>query len=99
MMITVELNVADFEYDIHSLVKAFYPEHDVLVRAVCTEAPESLRTRYPEAVFHLAVVYKEAEIWFSFFSRTGVGGSSLRRCFRGFCRPEGDEKPLKAEAL
>jgi len=67
MMITVELNKADFEYDIHSLVKAFYPEHDVLVRAVCTEKAENLRASYPEAVFHLTVVYEEAEILFSFF--------------------------------
>ncbi|MCD8232183.1 MAG: coproporphyrinogen dehydrogenase HemZ [Clostridiales bacterium] len=34
-MITVALNEANFEYDIHSLVKAFYPEHEVAVRAVC----------------------------------------------------------------
>ncbi len=32
-MITVCLNKADFEYDIHSLVKAFYPEKDVKVFA------------------------------------------------------------------
>ncbi|MBO5371264.1 MAG: coproporphyrinogen dehydrogenase HemZ [Lachnospiraceae bacterium] len=30
-MITVQLNRADFEYDIHSLVKAFYPAEDVKV--------------------------------------------------------------------
>ena len=30
-MITVQLNRADFEYDIHSLVKAFFPAEDVLV--------------------------------------------------------------------
>jgi len=32
-MITVALNKANFEYDIHSLVKAFYPDQEVLVRA------------------------------------------------------------------
>ena len=32
-MITVSLNEADFEYDIHSLVKAFYPKEDVKVFA------------------------------------------------------------------
>lgn len=32
-MITVCLNKAEFEYDIHSLVKAFYPEKDVKVFA------------------------------------------------------------------
>ncbi len=30
-MITVTVNTPDFEYDIHSLVKAFYPEEDVVV--------------------------------------------------------------------
>jgi oxygen-independent coproporphyrinogen-3 oxidase len=32
-MIKVKLNREDFEYDIHSLIKAFYPEHDVIVTA------------------------------------------------------------------
>lgn len=32
-MILVKLNRPDFEYDIHSLVKAFYPEQDVSVTA------------------------------------------------------------------
>ena len=36
-MITVQLNEPDFEYDIHSLVKAFYPQHDVLVKAMPRE--------------------------------------------------------------
>ena len=30
-MIPVQLNKANFEYDIHSLVKAFFPGEDVLV--------------------------------------------------------------------
>lgn len=30
-MITVELNRQNFEYDVHSLVKAFYPEQDVRI--------------------------------------------------------------------
>ena len=36
-MITVQLNEPNFEYDIHSLVKAFYPQHDVLVKAMPRE--------------------------------------------------------------
>ena len=32
-MIYVQLNKADFEYDIHSLVKAFFPAEEVLVTA------------------------------------------------------------------
>lgn len=59
-MITVELNEANFEYDIHSLVKAFYPEHDVLVKAAPGEA-------FPESVFHLVIAYAERKITFSFY--------------------------------
>lgn len=32
-MIKVKLNKPEFEYDIHSLVKAFYPEGQVVVSA------------------------------------------------------------------
>ena len=32
-MIIVKLNAPEFEYDIHSLVKAFYPKQDVSVTA------------------------------------------------------------------
>lgn len=32
-MITVKLNQPGFEYDIHSLVKSFYPTEDVSVTA------------------------------------------------------------------
>ena len=53
-MITVQLNKANFEYDIHSLVKAFYPQHDVLVKA----AP---REDFPESIFHLDIHYRERE--------------------------------------
>lgn len=59
-MITVELNEANFEYDIHSLVKAFYPEHDVLVKAMPRE-------EFPESVYHLQVTYEPERICFSLF--------------------------------
>ncbi len=61
-MITVQLNRANFEYDIHSLVKAFYPQHDVLVKA-------AKRGEFPESVFHLVVDYAECQgtIRFSFY--------------------------------
>lgn len=63
-MITVQLNEPDFEYDIHSLVKAFYPQHDVLVKAVPRE-------EFPESVFHLVVNYdrKNHMIDFKFYER------------------------------
>lgn len=41
-MIQVLLNAPDFEYDIHSLIKAFYPEEDVSVSAEWKEEKEPL---------------------------------------------------------
>ena len=52
-MIQVTLNRPDFEYDIHSLVKAFYPGQEVQVSAgekVCEESPDlKIRIDYLEA--------------------------------------------------
>lgn len=49
-MILVTLNIANFEYDIHSLVKAFFPKEDVIVSAEAkafTEKPLfSMAIRY-----------------------------------------------------
>ena len=63
-MIEVLLNKPEFEYDIHSLVKAFYPQHDVLVKAMPRE-------EFPESVFHLVVNYdrKNHMIDFKFYER------------------------------
>ncbi len=54
-MILVTLNIANFEYDIHSLVKAFFPKEDVSVTSetkVLSEAPLfSMAIRYePDAI-------------------------------------------------
>lgn len=43
MMITVKLNKPEFEYDIHSLIKAFYPEETVRVAAEEKRETEPLR--------------------------------------------------------
>ncbi len=61
-MITVQLNEPDFEYDIHSLVKAFYPQHDVLVKAMPRE-------EFPESEFHLEINYdrEKGDVSYSFF--------------------------------
>ena len=73
-MITVQLNEPDFEYDIHSLVKAFYPQHDVLVKAMPRE-------EFPESIFHLVVNYdrKNHMIDFKFYEqeKMTLGGSVL----------------------
>ena len=54
-MITVQLNRADFEYDIHSLVKAFFPAEDVLVGVGEQPAEE-------EISFHIVTNYRKDSI-------------------------------------
>lgn len=54
-MITVQLNRADFEYDIHSLVKAFFPSEEVSVRVGKQETQE-------EISFHIVTNYLEDSI-------------------------------------
>ena len=54
-MIIIQLNKQDFEYDLHSLVKSFYPGEDV---TVCYEEPENAG----EALLKISVIYKEQEI-------------------------------------
>lgn len=41
-MILVKLNEANFEYDIYSLLKAFYPQEDILVTAEPTQEMEQI---------------------------------------------------------
>lgn len=58
-MITVSLNEADFEYDIHSLVKAFYPKEDVKVFANSEKIAELEEKEAP--LFHMEVLFSRAE--------------------------------------
>ena len=60
-MITVQLNKADFEYDIHSLVKAFFPSEDVAVFAGEKDVREVIS-------FRIFTDYKENTIEISFVS-------------------------------
>lgn len=57
-MITVSLNEADFEYDIHSLVKAFYPKEDVKVFADSEKIAELEEKETP--LFHMEVLFSES---------------------------------------
>ena len=59
-MIVVRLNKAEFEYDIHSLVKAFYPGEDVKVFEKGTKDLESTQG-LPEC----SVLFEENQIAFS----------------------------------
>ncbi len=63
-MITVELNVKNFEYDIHSLVKAFYPEQEVRIRY--EEAPEEGTEELPRLV--ISFVSEESAIHIRFYA-------------------------------
>ncbi len=71
-MITVTLNRADFEYDIHSLVKAFYPGQDVSVSAG-ENLPEGeaafLLIHYGEGFIEIRLSQGESEAGGPLFSR------------------------------
>ena len=71
-MITVTLNRAEFEYDIHSLVKAFYPAEEVHVTV-----NEEYQKNNEEDVLHghLEVAYEETAIHFAFWNY--LGGQSV----------------------
>lgn len=58
-MITVLLDKAEFEYDIHSLVKAFYPKEDVYVSTKDKEKKEE------PVHYHMDVQFAPKEIIFS----------------------------------
>lgn len=51
-MIAVQLNKRDFEYDIHSLVKAFFPGEDVVI---CPEEP------LPEMKLKISIFFEKRE--------------------------------------
>ena len=63
-MITVQLNKRDFEYDIYSLVKAFYPGEDV---SICYE------DAVEDAVLKISVFYGENKIFIDFDSPNSSG--------------------------
>ncbi len=58
-MILASINEANFEYDIHSLIQAFYPGREVLVRVF---SPEELAERAPEAEFVVGITYGDDSI-------------------------------------
>lgn len=67
-MIIVKLNQPNFEYDIHSLIKAFYPEQDIRVKAV-VDASEPLegnktkdKTSEEAVIWEMQIDYLEKTI-------------------------------------
>lgn len=71
-MITVGLNEKSFEYDVHSLVKAFYPEQDVHIADTYEETPEEGTRESPTLVISF-VLQKDS----------GKGGEIMIRIFSG----------------
>ena len=65
-MITVQLNKAGFEYDIHSLVKAFFPAEEVLVGV---GEPKDMSG----VSFHIVTDYFEDRIEIAFYDPTEDG--------------------------
>ncbi len=68
-MIRVALNKANFEYDIHSLVKAFYPEQEVRVQT------EQGKEEDIQEELCVMVFYGENTISFSFYPNTPAPSS------------------------
>ena len=60
-MITVKLNKPEFEYDIHSLIKAFYPAEEVYVSEKDKETEDVID-------YHMDIVYGDADIALKFFT-------------------------------
>ena len=69
-MIIVELNRADFEYDIHSLVKAFFPHQDVCVSA-------GGKKQEGEISFRILAYYREDFIEISLYEGEDEAGTPL----------------------
>ena len=86
-MITVSLNEANFEYDIHSLVKAFYGKEDVKVFADKEKIKELEEERTP--LFHMEV---------SYISREESGNAQDSICFE-IWKPKDGGLEKQAEAV
>lgn len=70
-MITVLLNRAEFEYDIHSLIKAFYPSEDVYVA-------DHEKEKLEEPVdYHMDVVYETDRIRMKFAKVSADSGVAV----------------------
>lgn len=65
-MITVQLNKADFEYDIHSLVKAFFPQEEVQVSAEEKDTSERIS-------FRIDIEYRPASVAVQFWKNDKKG--------------------------
>ena len=61
-MLVVDINKANFEYDIHSIVKAFYPEE--MVKVLTPETGEDKRKDLEsDVVFQICITEDGAEFY------------------------------------
>lgn len=78
-MITVRLNRPEFEYDIHSLIKAFYPAEEVSVSAGEPEgkrgASHGAKSPNEPLLYHMDVTYGEADISFEYYKCEAAAGA------------------------
>ena len=59
-MIVVELNEDNFEYDIYSLIKAFYPREEIKMMTDASEITEGV-------LFRLVITYTPQELSMEYF--------------------------------
>ncbi len=69
-MITAKLNRPEFEYDIHALLKAFYPTENVHVSTLQKETEETI-------THHLEVTYGDGDITFVFYQVAETGNIEI----------------------
>ncbi len=66
-MITVRLNRSEFEYDIHSLIKAFYPSEDVYVYSEDEKGSKKKDISGETIRYHMDTEYQENGIGITFY--------------------------------
>jgi len=71
-MITIRTNQSGFEYDIHSLVKSFYPAMDVAF-----EGEKKFLEEPP--LFHIEIIFSDKEVEAAFYHVMGQENSFLNR--------------------
>ena len=70
-MIFVKLNKRDFEYDIHSLVRAFYPEMEVMVKSSDENSEENVFAGDEAAELRISIDYEDDGIRIRFADGDG----------------------------
>jgi oxygen-independent coproporphyrinogen-3 oxidase len=78
-MILVELNEDRYKYDIHSLVKAFYPAEDVQV-LTSEEKKEKLGAEAPSSDIRIGLFEEQGRIEMEILQEDGSYGKAEEKC-------------------